>query len=119
MSIGHVLGIYAALFCLSLGLLTWLLVKRRRRKAADSKPVRGAEPGRPFKQIDWGAVLTFRPKNPLSGEMWLKTLIVAFVALCSAVIVIVFVFPLGAGWAAAAAFLAMATVVAVVFTLVE
>jgi hypothetical protein len=70
-------------------------------------------------QIDWSAVFAFRPKNPLNGEMWLKTVIAAFIALCSAVIVIVFVFPLGAGWAAAAAFVAMAAVVGVVFTLVE
>jgi hypothetical protein len=118
MSIEYVLGIYAALFFLALGSLIWLLLKRR-RKTADSKPAGGAESARPFKQIDWSAVLTFRAKNPLSGEMWLKTVIVAFMALCSAVIVIVFVFPLGAGWAAAAAFVAMAAVVGVVFTLVE
>jgi hypothetical protein len=115
MSIELVLGIYAAVFFLALVPLVWLLLRRKRNKTAT------AETGnvRQSMQIDWSAVFAFRPKNPLSGEMWLKTVIAAFIALCSAVIVIVFVFPLGAGWAAAAAFVAMAAVVGVVFTLVE
>jgi hypothetical protein len=119
MGIELVLGIYATVFFLALVPLIWLVLRHKRKKASAAEPTAGAGHVRPSRQIDWSTALAFRPKNPLSGEMWLKSLIAAFLALCSAVIVIVFIFPLGAGWAAAAAFVAATAVVGVIFTLVE
>jgi hypothetical protein len=51
--------------------------------------------------------------------MWLKSSITAFVALCVGVIIVIFVFPLGAFWAASAAFLAVIVIVSLMFTLLD
>jgi hypothetical protein len=64
-----------------------------------------AQPAR--KLFDWCVLLTLRSRTVLSGEMWLNTFVSAFVALCVGVIVVVYVFPLGAAWAAPAAFVAV------------
>jgi hypothetical protein len=120
MTIEQAVFLYAIIFCVFLVPLVWLLLRRRAEKKA--KNARTAEIGAeeavhaqpPF---DWRALYDFRPQNVLSGEMWLKAFIAAFVALCVGVIVVVFVFPLGALWAASAAFLAVIVIVAVIFAL--
>jgi hypothetical protein len=43
----------------------------------------------------------------------------AFVALCAGVIIVVFIFPLGAAWAAVAAFVAVLIIVGLLFTLLD
>ena len=114
---------YATIFCILLVPLIWLLIKRRAKKKAEKAKLAGnaenaaTQPAR--KPIDWSALLALRPHAVLSGEMWLKSLIAAFVALCSGVIIVVFVFPLGALWAASAAFVAVIVIVTLMFMLME
>lgn len=121
MTIEQAVFLYATIFCVLLVPLIWLLMKRRAEKEAEKSKIfenggnTAAPPAR--KSIEWRALFAFRPQAILSGEMWLKSLIAAFVALCVGVIIIVFVFPLGAAWAAAAAFLAVIVIVALIFTL--
>jgi hypothetical protein len=120
MTIEQAVFLYAVIFCVFLVPLVWLLLRRRAEKKA--KNARMAEidtttevHARP--SIDWRALYAYRPQDALSGEMWLKAFIAAFVALCVGVIVVVFVFPLGALWAASAAFFAVIVIVAVIFAL--
>ena len=54
-----------------------------------------------------------------TGEMWLKSFIAAFVALCAGVIIVIYVFPLGALWAASAAFVAVIVIVILMFMLMD
>jgi hypothetical protein len=123
MTIEQLVIAYAVVFCIFLIPLIWLLVKRRAdKKAEEAKLGEGAQssatqPER--KPINWGAVLALRPHTMLSGEMWLKTFLTAFVALSAGVIVVVYVFPLGALWAASAAFLAVLVIVVLMFMLLE
>jgi hypothetical protein len=51
--------------------------------------------------------------------MWLKTFVAAFVALCVGVIIVVYIFPLGAAWAASAAFVAVMVVIGLTFILLD
>jgi hypothetical protein len=121
MTIGQAVFVYATIFCILLVPLIWLLLKHRAEKKAKKANMSEyaekavARPAR--KPIDWRALLAFRPQTVLNGEMWLKTFIAAFVALCLGVIIVVFVFPLGAAWAASAAFLAVVVIVALMFAL--
>ncbi|MGH7796507.1 MAG: hypothetical protein ACREQ2_16690 [Candidatus Binatia bacterium] len=124
MTIEQAVFLYATIFGILLVPLIWLLMKRRAEKEAEKTKMSengenaaAAQPGR--KSIDWRALFAFRPQAVLSGEMWLKTFIAAFAALCVGVSIIVFVFPLGAAWAASAAFLAVIVIVALMFTLLE
>jgi hypothetical protein len=114
---------YATIFCILLVPLIWLLIKRRVEKNAEKAKLAGNTENAPTqparKPIDWSALLALRPHAVLSGEMWLKSLIAAFVALCVGVIIVVFVFPLGALWAASAAFVAVIVIVTLMFMLME
>jgi VIT1/CCC1 family predicted Fe2+/Mn2+ transporter len=114
---------YATIFCILLVPLIWLLIKRRAEKKAEKAKLAGNAENAPTqparKPIDWSALLALRPHAVLSGEMWLKSSIAAFVALCVGVIIVVFVFPLGALWAASAAFVAVIVIVSLMFTLLD
>ena len=119
MSIEELVYWYAGLFGVLLVPLIWLLVKRKREKAvlvtkADNLAAQAAR-----KPFDWSGLLTLRPHAVLSGEMWLKTFVAAFVALCVGVIIVVFIFPLGAAWAASAAFVAVIVIVGLSFILLD
>lgn len=117
MSLIHVALIYGVIFCALLALLIRLLIKRRANRPAAT----AGSPRRNFSwpQVDWKSLRGFSPRHLLTGEMWLKVLIAALVALSAAVIVVVFVFPLGAFWAALGAFTAVVAVVGVFFMLME
>jgi hypothetical protein len=122
MSIEEAVAWYAGIFCALLVPLVWLLLKRKAEKmrntaAADISEGAGDPP--PRKSIDWSAVLALRPHQMLTGDMWLKALIAAFVALCAGVTVVVFIFPLGAGWAAAASFVTVALLVVLFLLLLD
>lgn len=112
MSIGNLIFWYAVIFCILLVPLIWLLLKRKADKARTSEAPVG-------RGIDWKSLLAIRPQQVLTGEIWLKSVIAAFVALCAGVIIMVFVFPLGAAWAALAAFMAVLIVVGLLFTLMD
>ena len=119
MSIEEVVYWYAGLLGILLVPLIWLLIKRMKKKSATvqkaENPVAQAE-GKPF---NWSVLLTLRPHAVLSGEMWLKTFVAAFVALCVGVIIVVYIFPLGAAWAASAAFVAVMVVIGLTFILLD
>ena len=120
MTIEQAVFLYAIIFCVFLVPLVWLLLRRRaqtRAKKARMAEIGADEEVHTRTPIDWRALYAYRPQNVLSGEMWLKAFIAAFVALCVGVIVVVFVFPLGALWAASAAFLAVIVIVVVIFAL--
>lgn len=122
MTVEEAVAWYAGILCALLVPLVWLLLKRKAEKTRNSDAAaisKSAGDERPRKSIDWSAVLALRPHKMLTGDMWLKALIAAFVALCAGVIVIVFVFPLGAGWAAAAAFAAVALLVVLSLLLMD
>jgi hypothetical protein len=123
MTIEQLVIAYAVVFCIFLIPLIWLLLKRRAEKKVEkAKLTQGTQstPSTPErKPINWGAVLALRPHAVLSGEMWLKTLLAAAVALSAGVIVVVYVFPLGALWAASAAFVAVLVIVVLMFMLLE
>lgn len=110
---------YAGLLCVLLVPLIWLLIKRKKEKSAilqqPNDPAAQAE----HKSFDWGILLALRPHTVLSGEMWLKAFLAAFIALCVGVSIVVYVFPLGAGWAASAAFLAVIVIVGLAFILLD
>jgi ABC-type dipeptide/oligopeptide/nickel transport system permease subunit len=120
MTIEQAVFLYAVIFCVFLVPLVWLLLRRRAEKKAKNAKMDEIDANteaRARPAIDWRALYAYRPQDALSGEMWLKAFIAAFVALCVGVIVVVFVFPLGALWAASAAFLAVIVIVAVIFAL--
>ena len=106
MSIEELVYWYAGLLGILLVPLIWLLIKRKKKKSATVQKTQNPVAQAERKPFDWRVLLTLRPQTVLSGEMWLKTFVVAFVALCVGVIIVVYVFPLGAAWAASAAFLA-------------
>ncbi len=123
MTIEQVVFAYAVIFCILLVPLIWFLIKRRAEKKAEKAKLAGNAENAPTqparKPIDWSALLALRPQKVLSGEMWLKSSIAGFVALCAGVIIVVFVFPLGALWAASAAFVAVIVIVGLMFTLLD
>jgi hypothetical protein len=123
MTIEQAVLVYAVLIFIFLVPLIWLFLKRRaEKKIGTVKTSENVEdvPAQPArKAIDWNAVRAFRPHALLTGDMWLKTFVAAFVALCVGVIIVVFVFPLGAGWAASAAFMAVVVIVALMFSLID
>ena len=122
MSIEEAVAWYAGIFCALLVPLVWLLLKRKAEKTrnTDVPAISKSASAQPARQlIDWSAVLALRPHKMLTGDMWLKALIAAFVALCAGVIVVVFIFPLGAAWAATAVFVAVIVIVGLLFTLLE
>jgi hypothetical protein len=119
MSIEEVVYWYAILLAILLVPLIWLLIKRKKGKSiavqeADTPVDQAAR-----KPLDWSVLLTLRPHTVLSGEMWLKTFLAAFVALCVGVIIVVYVFPLGAAWAASAAFVAVIVIVGLTIVLLD
>ena len=123
MTIEQAVFLYAAVFLILLVPMIWLLIRRRAQRKAEKAKVAGnaersAEPPA-RKPINWGALFALRPQAMLTGEMWLKTFIAAFTALCVGVIVVVFVFPLGAGWAASAAFAAVVVIIVLMFSLFD
>jgi len=113
---------YAGIFFVLLVPLVWFLVKKiaekRRNTAAVSVSDRAGDQ-HPRKNVDWSAVLALRPHKLLTGDMWLKAFIAAFVALCIGVTVVVFVFPLGAGFAAIASFATVALLVLLLVFLMD
>jgi hypothetical protein len=122
MTIEEAVAWYAGILCALLVPLVWLLLKRKAEKTRNANVAAISESvsdERPRKSIDWSAVLALRPHQMLTGDMWLKALIAAFVALCAGVTVVVFIFPLGAGWAAAASFVTVALLVVLFLFLME
>jgi hypothetical protein len=121
MSIEQAVFAYALIFGVLLVPLVWLLMKRRAEKKAEKALDAAANENSSVRvalgRIDWRALSSLRPQAVLSGEMWLKAFIAGFVALCVSVIIVVFVFPLGALWAATAAFVAVVLIVAMFLTL--
>jgi len=121
MSIEQAVAWYIGVFCVLLVPLVWLLFKKlaeKKRNAAVSISDRaGDQPSR--KSVDWSAVLALRPHKLLTGDMWLKAFIAAFVALCVGITVVVFVFPLGAGFAAIASFATVALLVLLLVLLMD
>lgn len=119
MSIEEVVYWYAGLLCVLMVPLIWLLIKRKREKSAAVNATVDPQPQAERKPFDWSFLLALRPQAILSGEMWLKVFLAAFVALCVGVTIVVYVFPLGAAWAAAAGFVAMIVIVGLAFALLE
>jgi hypothetical protein len=119
MSIQELVYWYAGLLCILLVLLIWLLIKRKKKKSATAQKTQNPVAQAERKPFDWSVLLTLRPHVVLSGEMWLKTFVAAFVALCVGVIIVVYVFPLGAAWAASAAFVAVMVVIGLTFILLD
>ncbi|HEY7221287.1 MAG TPA: hypothetical protein VH985_23145 [Candidatus Binatia bacterium] len=122
MSIEEAVAWYAGVFCVLLVPLVWFLYKRIADKRRNTAAVSASDGGggqRPRKSIDWSAVLALRPHKVLSGDMWLKAVIAAFVALCVGVTVVVFVFPLGAGFSAVASFATVALLVLLFLLLMD
>ena len=119
MSIEEVVYWYAILLGILLVPLIWLLIKRKKEKAVSVQESHAPADRVERKPFDWSVFLTLRPHTVLSGEMWLKTFVAAFIALCVGVIIVVFVFPLGAAWAASAAFVAVIVIVGLSFILLD
>ena len=119
MSIEEVVYWYAGLLGILLVPLIWLLIKRMKKKSATAQKAENPVAQAERKPFDWSVLLTLRPHAVLSGEMWLKTFIAAFVALCVGVIIVVYIFPLGAAWAASAAFVAVLVVIGLTFILLD
>ena len=122
MTIEEAVAWYAGILCALLVPLILLLLKRKAEKTRNANIAAISESAgdQPTRQlIDWSAVLALRPHIMLTGDMWMKTVIAAFVALCAGVIVVVFVFPLGAGWAAAASFVTVALLVLLLLFLMD
>ena len=122
MTIEEAVAWYAGILCALLVPLILLLLKRKAEKTRNANIAAISESAgdQPTRQlIDWSAVLALRPHKMLTGDMWMKTVIAAFVALCAGVIVVVFVFPLGAGWAAAASFVTVALLVVLFLLLID
>lgn len=123
MSIEHAVTIYAVIFLIIIAPMIWLLMRRRAQKRAariNATENRQSPSMAPSRQaINWSGLFAFRPQTLLTGEMWLESVIVALVALGTGVIIIIYVFPLGALWAAIAAFVAVVVIVSLTFSLLD
>jgi hypothetical protein len=117
MTLGQLVFWYATILCVLLAVLIYMLLKRKRdgkSKSAETTTRRLTLP-----HIEWKLLLAYRPHEILTGEMWLRVLVAALAALSCGVIIVVFVFPLGAVWAAAASFFAIVLLAGVLWTLIE
>ncbi len=114
---------YSVVLIVLLALMVWMLLRHwavKRRKAQAANPGAGAVEQTGSRPIDWsGTISKLRPDNVLTGEMWVKASIAAFIALCAGTIVVVFVFPLGAAAAAIASFAAVAVIVGLFLILLD
>ena len=114
---------YSVVLVVLLALMVWMLLRHwavKRRKAQAANPGAGAVEQTESLPIDWrGTISKLRPDKVLTGEMWVKASIAAFIALCAGTIVVVFVFPLGAAAAAIASFAAVAVIVGLFLILLD
>ena len=114
---------YSVVLVVLLALMVWMLLRHwavKRRNAQAANPGAGAVEPTASLPIDWRGTMTkLRPDNVLTGEMWVKASIAAFIALCAGTIVVVFVFPLGAAAAAIASFAAVVVVVGLFLMLMD
>jgi len=123
MSLEQAVISYSVVLGVLLVLMIWMLLRHRmvkRRKAQAAKPDHGEVEQTASLPIDWrGTVSKLRPDRVLTGEMWVKAIIAAFIALCAGTIVVVFVFPLGAAAAAIASFSAVVVIVGLFLILLD
>jgi len=125
MSIEQAVISYSVVLGVLLVLMIWMLlrhwrVKQRKTEAANANPGLGVVKQTASLPIDWrGTVSKLRPDRVLTGEMWVKAIIAAFIALCAGTIVVVFVFPLGAAAAAIASFAAVVVIVGLFLILLD
>lgn len=114
---------YSVVLVVLLALMVWMLLRHwtvKRRKAQAANPGQGVVEQTESLPIDWrGTVSKLRPDRVLTGEMWVKAIIAAFIALCAGTIVVVFVFPLGAAAAAIASFAAVVVIVGLYLILLD
>ena len=114
---------YSVVLGVLLVLMVWMLLRHwtvKRRKAQAANPGAGTVAQTESLPIDWrGTISKLRPDKVLTGEMWVKAIIAAFIALCAGTIVVVFVFPLGAAAAAIASFAAVALIVGLYLILLD
>ena len=114
---------YSVVLVVLLALMVWMLMRHwavKRRKAQATNPGAGPVEQTVSLPIDWrGTISKLRPDKVLTGEMWVKASVAAFIALCAGTIVVVFVFPLGAAAAAIASFAAVAVIVGLFLILLD
>ena len=114
---------YSVVLGVLLALMVWMLLRHwavKRRKAQAANPGAGTVEQTGLPAIDWrGTIGKLRPDNVLTGEMWVKASIAAFIALCAGTIIVVFVFPLGAAAAAIASFAAVVIIVGLYLILLD
>src|SRR3970040_1351113 len=65
-----------------------------------------------FARQNWKFLFALRPREMLTGEMWLMLFIAAFITLCAGVIIVVFFLPYGTAWAVASMVVAVAALIA-------
>lgn len=123
MSIEQAVISYSVVLGVLLVLMIWMLLRHwtvKRRKAQAANPGHGVVEQTASLPIDWRATVSkLRPDRVLTGEMWVKAIIAAFIALCAGTIVVVFVFPLGAAAAAIASFAAVVVIVGLFLILLD
>ena len=123
MSLEQAVISYSVVLVVLLALMVWMLLRHwavKRRKAQAANPGAGAVEQSESLPIDWRGTMTkLRQDNVLTGEMWAKASIAAFIALCAGTIVVVFVFPLGAAAAAIASFAAVVVIVGLYLILLD
>ena len=123
MSLEQAVISYSVVLGVLLVLMIWMLLRHwtvKRRKAQAANPGHGVVEPTASLPIDWrGTVSKLRPDRVLTGEMWVKAIIAAFIALCAGTIVVVFVFPLGAAAAAIASFAAVVVIVGLFLILLD
>jgi hypothetical protein len=123
MSLEQAVISYSVVLGVLLVLMIWMLLRHRavkRRKAQAANPGHSAVEHTESLPIDWRATVSkLRPDRVLTGEMWVKAIIAAFIALCAGTIVVVFVFPLGAAAAAIASFTAVVVIVGLFLILLD
>ena len=123
MSLEKAIFLYSVVLGVLFVLMIWMLLRMRaekRRRTRATIPDPGMVEQTESKPVDWsGAVSRLRPDKVLTGEMWVKAIIAAFIALCVGTIVVVFVFPLGAAWAASASFAAVVVIVGLFLILLD
>ena len=121
MSIEKVVLIYSAILGVLFALVIWMFIRNRAAKRRNAPVLDDLKVEAPPRQaIDWGAAVSkLRPDKVLTGEMWARASIAAFVALCAGVIVVVYIFPLGAAWAAGASFAAAVLLVGLLVILLD